>query len=80
MPRHPDAPALTGRAAHSSRHLLSDLGGVGTARLTRAGGWTPGTRGGALLLLISGQEDRMVPDSVTRSVYKLYGDSTATRR
>lgn len=29
------------------------------------------------LLLVSGQEDRMVPDSVTRSVYKLYGDSCA---
>ncbi|MER5204089.1 alpha/beta hydrolase [Streptomyces sp. NPDC002825] len=29
------------------------------------------------LLLISGQEDRLVPDSVTRAVYKKYGDSTA---
>ncbi|MGW4774527.1 alpha/beta hydrolase [Nocardia sp. NPDC004278] len=29
------------------------------------------------LLLISGQEDRMVPDAVTRSVFKLYGDSPA---
>ncbi|MEV5571347.1 alpha/beta hydrolase [Spirillospora sp. NPDC052269] len=29
------------------------------------------------LLLVSGQEDRMVADEVTRSVYKLYGDSTA---
>ncbi|MEU6971577.1 alpha/beta hydrolase [Kitasatospora aureofaciens] len=29
------------------------------------------------LLLVSGQEDRMVPDAVTRSVYKLYGDSSA---
>lgn len=29
------------------------------------------------LLLVSGQEDRMVPDGVTRSVYKLYGDSCA---
>ncbi|MFJ8948045.1 alpha/beta hydrolase [Streptomyces sp. NPDC102395] len=29
------------------------------------------------LLLISGQEDRLVPDSVTRAVYKQYGDSTA---
>ncbi|MDI2124711.1 alpha/beta hydrolase [Yinghuangia seranimata] len=29
------------------------------------------------LLLVSGQEDRMVPDAVTRAVYKLYGDSPA---
>ncbi|MGA5822599.1 alpha/beta hydrolase [Kitasatospora sp. NPDC094028] len=29
------------------------------------------------LLLVSGQEDRMVPDAMTRSVYKLYGDSSA---
>lgn len=29
------------------------------------------------LLLVSGQEDRLVPDAVTRSVYKLYGDSPA---
>ncbi|MFH8625987.1 alpha/beta hydrolase [Streptomyces vietnamensis] len=29
------------------------------------------------LLLISGQEDRLVPDAVTRAVYKAYGDSTA---
>lgn len=29
------------------------------------------------LLLISGQEDRMVTDAVTRATYKLYGDSTA---
>ncbi|GAA4836597.1 alpha/beta hydrolase [Kitasatospora terrestris] len=29
------------------------------------------------LLLVSGQEDRIVPDAVTRAVYKLYGDSPA---
>ncbi|GAA2022346.1 alpha/beta fold hydrolase [Catenulispora yoronensis] len=29
------------------------------------------------LLLVSGQEDRLVPDAATRSVYKLYGDSVA---
>ncbi|MEV4558160.1 alpha/beta hydrolase [Kitasatospora sp. NPDC049285] len=29
------------------------------------------------LLLVSGQEDRVVPDAVTRSVYKRYGDSSA---
>lgn len=30
------------------------------------------------LLLVSGQEDHTVPDVVTRAVFKLYGDSTAT--
>ncbi|ACU75958.1 conserved hypothetical protein [Catenulispora acidiphila DSM 44928] len=29
------------------------------------------------LLLVSGQEDRMVTDAVTRATYKLYSDSTA---
>lgn len=29
------------------------------------------------LLLISGQEDRMVPDTVTRATYKAYGDTVA---
>lgn len=29
------------------------------------------------LLLISGQEDRMIPDAVTRAAYKAYGDSAA---
>jgi non-heme chloroperoxidase len=29
------------------------------------------------LLLVSGQEDRMVTDALTRAAYKLYGDSTA---
>ncbi|MBO1414757.1 alpha/beta hydrolase [Streptomyces sp. FH025] len=29
------------------------------------------------LLLVSGQEDRMVPDGATRSIYKLHGDSSA---
>ncbi|MFC9625325.1 alpha/beta hydrolase [Streptomyces sp. NPDC056930] len=61
----------------SSRRLLSDLG-------LADGGCHPrrtvdtGNRRRGPLLLISGQEDRMVPDSVTRAVYKLYGDSTAT--
>ncbi|MEC3952436.1 alpha/beta fold hydrolase [Nocardia sp. CDC153] len=50
--------------------LLSDLGldptMVNTANRERGP-----------LLLISGQEDRTVPDAVTRAVYKLYGDSPA---
>ncbi|MFI6850332.1 lysophospholipase [Kitasatospora sp. NBC_00085] len=29
------------------------------------------------LLLVSGQEDRLAPDAVTRSAYKRYGDSSA---
>jgi alpha-beta hydrolase superfamily lysophospholipase len=37
-----------------------------------------GNTGRGPLLLISGQEDQLVPDHVTRAVYKLYSDSTAT--
>lgn len=29
------------------------------------------------LLLISGQEDRLVPDAATRAVYRQYGDTAA---
>lgn len=71
--------------------LLSDLGldcGVDAERRTGAGadGGGESTPAGTVdtgnatrgpLLLVSGQEDRMVADAVTRSVYKLYGDSTA---
>ncbi|MER8101003.1 alpha/beta hydrolase [Kitasatospora sp. NPDC094016] len=64
-------------AIPSPRHLLSDLGGADGAAHPRRRVDTGNARRGPLLL-ISGQEDRMVPDSVTRSVYKLYGDSTAT--
>ncbi|MFE3254703.1 alpha/beta hydrolase [Nocardia sp. NPDC059091] len=56
--------------------LLSDLGLgptlIGPARTVNTANPARGP-----LLLISGQEDRMVPDAVTRSVYKLYGDSPA---
>jgi alpha-beta hydrolase superfamily lysophospholipase len=54
--------------------LLAELGGDGTH--PRADVDTGNTARGPLLL-ISGQEDRLVPDSATRAVYKLYGDSTA---
>lgn len=36
-----------------------------------------GNSGRGPLLLISGQEDCLVPDAITRAVYKLYGDSRA---
>ncbi|MFF7454642.1 alpha/beta hydrolase [Kitasatospora sp. NPDC008115] len=62
--------------------LLADLGldGTGTASTgTGSGGTVVDTANPARgpLLLVSGQEDRMVPDAVTRAVYKLYGDSSA---
>lgn len=56
--------------------LLADLGHAGGARRPRFGVDVGNTSRGPLLL-ISGQEDRMVPDAATRAVYKLYGDSTA---
>lgn len=58
------------------RRLLAELGHGSTTRHPRAIVDTGNTARGPLLL-ISGQEDRLVPDSVTRAVYKLYGDSTA---
>ncbi|MGW7572209.1 alpha/beta hydrolase [Streptomyces tendae] len=58
------------------RRLFTDLDYAGTARHPRAfADVGNGARGP--LLLVSGQEDRLVPDSVTRAVYRLYGDSTA---
>ncbi|MFF4015904.1 alpha/beta hydrolase [Streptomyces sp. NPDC001843] len=58
------------------RRLLADLGCGGAQRSPRAVADIGNTRRGPLLL-ISGQEDRLVPDSATREVYKQYGDSTA---
>ncbi|MFJ9743348.1 alpha/beta hydrolase [Streptomyces sp. NPDC101166] len=56
------------------RALLADLaGGVGSPYATA----DVGNAGRGPLLLVSGQEDRLVPDSVTRAVYKQYGDSRA---
>ncbi|MFJ5035975.1 alpha/beta hydrolase [Streptomyces sp. NPDC088560] len=58
------------------RRLLADLGCAGTEPSPSSVANTGNARRGPLLL-ISGQEDRLVPDAVTRAVYKLYGDSTA---
>ncbi|MFF0478464.1 alpha/beta hydrolase [Streptomyces sp. NPDC004284] len=58
------------------RRLLTDLGCAGSARSPRAAA-DIANAGRGPLLLVSGQEDRLVPDSVTRAVYKEYGDSTA---
>ncbi len=58
------------------RRLVADLGHAGTVRSPRAVVDVGNTDRGPLLL-ISGQEDLLVPDSVTRAVYKQYGDSTA---
>lgn len=58
------------------RRLLTDLGCAGAVRSPRAVA-DIGNAGRGPLLLISGQGDRLVPDSVTRAVYKQYGDSTA---
>ena len=58
------------------RRLFTDLGHGGTPRHPRAFADVDNAARGPLLL-VSGQEDRMVPDSATRAVYKLYGDSAA---
>ncbi|MET7304823.1 alpha/beta fold hydrolase [Embleya sp. NPDC005575] len=56
--------------------LLADLGCASGARGPRTA-VDVANPGRGPLLLISGQEDRLVPDSITRAVYKEYGDSTA---
>jgi alpha-beta hydrolase superfamily lysophospholipase len=58
------------------RRLLLDLGCAGAVRSPHAVADIDNASRGPLLL-ISGQEDLLVPDSVTRAVYKAYGDSTA---
>jgi predicted esterase len=58
------------------RRLLHDLGCDGRPRRPSALVDT-GNTGRGPLLLVSGQEDLLVPDAVTRTVYKEYGDSTA---
>ncbi|MEV6106466.1 alpha/beta fold hydrolase [Streptomyces sp. NPDC051940] len=63
-------------ALPAPRRVLTDLCRAGAARSSRARADT-GSAGRGPLLLVSGQEDRLVPDSVTRAVYKQYGDSTA---
>jgi pimeloyl-ACP methyl ester carboxylesterase len=63
-------------AVPAPRRLLTDLGYGGDTHHPRVLVDT-GNTGRGPLLIISGQEDRLVPDSVTRAVYELYGDSTA---
>ncbi|MQY10037.1 hypothetical protein SRB5_01410 [Streptomyces sp. RB5] len=63
-------------AVPAPRRLLVDLGCGTDTRHARARADT-GNTGRGPLLVVSGQEDRLVPDSVTRAVYRLYGDSTA---
>ncbi|MFF4354763.1 alpha/beta hydrolase [Streptomyces sp. NPDC001530] len=58
------------------RRLLADLGCAGSARSPRAVA-DVGNADRGPLLLISGQEDLLVPDAVTRAAYKQYGDSLA---
>ena len=64
------------------RRLLADLGFVGDGdrddafRPARIIVDTTGATRGPLLL-ISGQEDRVVPDAVTRAMFKAYGDTVA---
>ncbi|GAB7183961.1 hypothetical protein ATKI12_3792 [Kitasatospora sp. Ki12] len=60
-------------AVPAPRRLITEVGG-GPSALTTV---DVGRRARGPLLLISGQEDLLVPDAVTRAVYKQYGDSTA---
>ncbi|MFD9902683.1 alpha/beta hydrolase [Streptomyces sp. NPDC059063] len=60
----------------TSLRLLTDLGYGGAGRSARAVADVRNARRGPLLL-VSGQEDRLVPDSATRAAYKQYGDTTA---
>ncbi|PSM42905.1 alpha/beta hydrolase [Streptomyces dioscori] len=63
-------------AIPTPRRLLAELGSTDPVRSPCAVADVANTGRGPLLL-VSGQEDRLVPDSVTREVYKEYGDSTA---
>jgi alpha-beta hydrolase superfamily lysophospholipase len=63
-------------AVPTPRRILADLGCAGEVGNPLAVA-NIGNASRGPLLLISGQEDRLVPDSVTRAVYKQYGDSTA---
>lgn len=77
-----EAAALYRRYVIPAPHrLLTDLGFHGTrpGTFADASGDTAGSEASSRgpLLLISGQEDRMVADAVTRAAYKSYGDSTA---
>ncbi|MFF0478868.1 alpha/beta hydrolase [Streptomyces sp. NPDC004284] len=63
-------------AGPAPRRLVAELGPAGRAYGPRAV-VDVGNANRGPLLLISGQEDRLVPDAVTRAVYKAYGDSRA---
>ena len=63
-------------AVPTPRRLLADLGCADSARSPRAVA-DVGNADRGPLLLISGQEDLLVPDVATRAAYKQYGDSTA---
>ncbi|MEW2290395.1 alpha/beta hydrolase [Streptomyces sp. NPDC047841] len=63
-------------AVPAPRRLLADIGCTGAPRSPRAVADVANPERGPLLL-ISGQEDRLVPDAATRAVYKQYGDTTA---
>ncbi|MDX3094918.1 alpha/beta hydrolase [Streptomyces sp. ME01-24h] len=58
------------------RRLFTDLGHGGADRHPRAF-VDAGNAARGPLLMVSGQEDRLAPDSVTRAAYKSYGDSSA---
>ncbi|MET8809077.1 alpha/beta hydrolase [Streptomyces sp. NPDC004546] len=58
------------------RRLLADLGCSGSARSPRTVA-DVGNADRGPLLLISGQEDLLVPDAATRAAYMQYGDSLA---
>ncbi|WP_316743927.1 alpha/beta hydrolase [Streptomyces sp. MK7] len=63
-------------AVPTPRRLLADLGCAGSARSPRTVA-DVGNADRGPLLLISGQEDLLVPDAGTRAAYKQYGDSLA---
>ncbi len=72
-----EAAALFGRhVVPMPLRLLGDIGArsePGQTELTVA----TGNQDRGPLLLVSGQEDRLAPDTMTRAMYKRYGDSVA---
>lgn len=73
---HETARILERYVVSSPHRLLSELGDRDASR-HRGATTDVGNTSRGPLLLISGQDDRIVADSVTRAVYKLYGDSVA---
>ena len=73
---HEAASLFTRYVVPAPRQLLTDLG-LGLGGSTPRSIVDPGNTARGPLLLVSGQEDRMVTDAATRATYKLYGDSTA---